>query len=76
MIVRNLEPSFASQFSLYEICKLLKYDFDIASSNYDRFFKDVFKDDFKDDQWRITNCKLSFLLRKRLVHELIRVIYS
>ena len=62
MIVRNLELSFASNFSLQKICTLLNYDFDIALSNYDRFFQ--------DDRWCITNRKLSFLLRKRVVHEL------
>ena len=52
MVVRNLEPHFVSVFSLRKICTLLKANFDIASSNYDRFFQ--------DDQWCITNCKLSF----------------
>ena len=62
MVVRNLESRFVSDFSLHKICTLLNYDFDIASSNYNRFFQ--------DDQWCITHCKLSFLLRKRVRAEL------
>jgi len=38
IVIRNLEPSFASDFSLQKIYTLLNYDFDIALSNYDRFF--------------------------------------
>ena len=56
MVVKNLKLHFVSIFSLQKICTLLKYNFNIILSNYEQFFQ--------DDQWCITNCKLSFLLRK------------
>ena len=34
MVIRNLKPSFASDFSLQKIYTLLNYNFDIALSNY------------------------------------------